>query len=288
MYTYIHTRIHVYIHTHTHECIHAYMHTCIHACIHAYIHAYHETCDAHIYKLHLCTNFCCHGVAVNLSTDDRKIPGSTPGKYNLQIKITSKSGSCGLYTPSLVEALCGILLLWSLGTSHSHLGYHTVSRPPIHVCGLRIKCNQRTVSRPPIHVCGLRIKCTYQRDTQAIDYSWTKPWYYHAAQTSSARIQDVDVILIWRLYFLGVEPGISRSSVDRFTATPWCDVILIWRLYFPGVEPGISRSSVDRFTATPWWLVSNVWYKPSRRSGKSIDRRPWNPWFDSREIQSSD
>ena len=33
---------------------------------------------------------------------------------------------------------------------------------------------------------------------------------YHAAQTSSARIQDVDVISIWRLYLPGVEPGISR------------------------------------------------------------------------------
>ena len=28
-------------------------------------------------------------VAVNLLTRDREIPGSTPGKYNLQIKITS-------------------------------------------------------------------------------------------------------------------------------------------------------------------------------------------------------
>jgi len=149
----------------------------------------------------------------------------------------------GTVSPSLVEALCGILLFWSLGTSHSHLGYHTVSRPPIHACGLRIKCNQHTVSRPPIHVCGLRIKCTYQWDTQANDYSWTNPWYYHAAQTSSARIQDVDVILIWRLYF-------------------------------PGVESGISRSLVGSFTATLWWLISNVWYKPSRRSGKSTDRWP--------------
>ena len=59
----------------------------------------------------------------------------------------------------------------------SYLGYHTVSRHSMNVCGLRINCNQHTVSRPPIHVCRLRIKCTYQRDTQAhaIDYSWTKP-----------------------------------------------------------------------------------------------------------------
>jgi len=86
----------------------------------------------------------------------------------------------------------------------------------------------RTVSRTPIHVCGLRMvspfllcKCNYQWDTQAIDYSWTKPWYYHAAQASSARIQDVDVILIWRLYLPGVEPGILRSLVGRITGTPW-------------------------------------------------------------------
>jgi len=32
-----------------------------------------------------------HGVAVNLPTDDRETPGSTPGKYNLQIKITSNN-----------------------------------------------------------------------------------------------------------------------------------------------------------------------------------------------------
>jgi len=32
-----------------------------------------------------------HGVAANLPTDDREIPGSTPGKYNLQTKITSTS-----------------------------------------------------------------------------------------------------------------------------------------------------------------------------------------------------
>ena len=34
---------------------------------------------------------------------------------------------------------------------------------------------------------------------------------YHAAQTSSARIQDVDAISIWRLYLPAVEPGISRA-----------------------------------------------------------------------------
>jgi len=48
-----------------------------------------------------------------------------------------------------------------------------------------------------------------------------KPDEYHAAHTSSARIQDVDVILIWRLYLPGIEPGISRSLVGITTVTPW-------------------------------------------------------------------
>jgi len=39
-----------------------------------------------------------------------------------------------------------------------------------------------------------------------------KPWYLHTAQTSSARIQDVELILIRRFYLPGVEPGISRST----------------------------------------------------------------------------
>ena len=34
------------------------------------------------------TNF--HGVAVILPANDHEIPGSTPGRYNLQIKITSR------------------------------------------------------------------------------------------------------------------------------------------------------------------------------------------------------
>ena len=32
-----------------------------------------------------------HGVTVVVPTKDRENPGSTPGRYNLQIKITSKS-----------------------------------------------------------------------------------------------------------------------------------------------------------------------------------------------------
>ena len=31
-----------------------------------------------------------HGVTVVIPTNDREFPGSTPGKYNLQIKITSR------------------------------------------------------------------------------------------------------------------------------------------------------------------------------------------------------
>jgi len=31
-----------------------------------------------------------HGVAVEIPTNHREIPGSTPGRYNLQIEITSK------------------------------------------------------------------------------------------------------------------------------------------------------------------------------------------------------
>jgi len=36
------------------------------------------------------------------------------------------------------------------------------------------------------------------------------------------------------------------------------DVILIWRLYLPGVEPGISRSSVGITTVTPWRFSSSL------------------------------
>ena len=45
--------------------------------------------------------------------------------------------------------------------------------------------------------------------TQAIDYSWANLMSYHTAQTSSTTIQDVDVILIWRLYFPRVEQLMS-------------------------------------------------------------------------------
>jgi len=40
---------------------------------------------------------------VVVPTNDREIPGSTPGRYYLQIKITSKSWSGEPETPSLVE-----------------------------------------------------------------------------------------------------------------------------------------------------------------------------------------
>jgi len=32
-----------------------------------------------------------HGLAVGIPTNHREIPGSTPGRYNLQIEIASKS-----------------------------------------------------------------------------------------------------------------------------------------------------------------------------------------------------
>jgi len=34
-----------------------------------------------------------HGLAVEIPTNHREIPGSTPGKYNLQIEITSFSNT---------------------------------------------------------------------------------------------------------------------------------------------------------------------------------------------------
>jgi len=54
-----------------------------------------------------------------------------------------------------------------------------------------------------------------------------KPDEYHTVQTSSARIQDFDVILTWRLYLPGVEPGISRSWLKYSPTRPnkrqiWC------------------------------------------------------------------
>ena len=53
---------------------------------------------------------------------------------------------------------------------------------------------------------------------QGIDYSWASLDSFHAVQTSSARIQDVDAI--WRLFLPGIEPGIPRSPAVRITAGP--------------------------------------------------------------------
>jgi len=152
-------------------------------------------------------------VAVVVPTVDREIQGSTPGRYSLQIKITAKSWSCGSWLRVLLKFF---MLHFTLAFPPTVMGHRTVSRPPIHVCGLRM------VS--PYLLC----RWNYQWDTQVIEYSWTKPWYYHAAQTSSARIQDVDVILILRLYLLGVEPGISRSTVGTTTGTPRRPCIKSW------------------------------------------------------------
>jgi len=38
-----------------------------------------------------------HGVPLVIPTNDREIPGSTPGRYNLQIKITSVDTHIGIY-----------------------------------------------------------------------------------------------------------------------------------------------------------------------------------------------
>ena len=38
-----------------------------------------------------------HGVTVVVPTNDREIPGSIPGRYNLQIKITSDAMLWGGY-----------------------------------------------------------------------------------------------------------------------------------------------------------------------------------------------
>ena len=48
-----------------------------------------------------------HGVAVEIPTNHREIPGSTPGRYNLQIEITSVVGSrIGVcFSPSLSLSL---------------------------------------------------------------------------------------------------------------------------------------------------------------------------------------
>jgi len=181
------------------------------------------------------------GVAVVVLTVDREIPGSTPARYCLQIKITAKSWSCG---PWLQVSLQLFMLHFTLTFPPTVMGHRTVSQPPIHVCG------HRMVS--PFLLC----RCNYQLDTQVIDYSWTKPWYYHAAQTSSARIQDVDVINISRLYFLESNPGFhgrqsvqlpvrregTASSLDRLYIKTWCKAFAAYRLWssliITGVVPG--------------------------------------------------
>jgi len=120
------------------------------------------------------------GVAVVVPTVDREISGSTPGRYNLHIKITSKLLILWTVTPSLVEA------------------FHAAFYSPPH----------RRLTRPFIilSACPFFDGCLIRYDTprmlctswgtQAIDYSWASLDTFHAAHTSSARIQDVDVILI--------------------------------------------------------------------------------------------
>ena len=76
-----------------------------------------------------------------------------------------------------------------------------------------------------------------------------------------------------------------------------CDLILIWRLYLPGIEPGISRSLVGTTTLRREGF-HQAWWKSSRHNGSCniyryiyisiciyiYDQRPRNPGFDSREI----
>jgi len=76
----------------------------------------------------------------------------------------------------------------------------------------------------------------------------------------------------------------ARYSPILVPAVP--DVILIWRLYLPGVEPGTSNAFYLRTSQLD--QTSSSLMKHSRRTGTYTDQRPWNPGFDSREIWSSD
>jgi len=134
----------------------------------------------------------------NKSNFHRRIPGSIPGRLNLQIKITSKSWSLGPW----------------LRVSLNHFMRHFTLFPNV---GPR--CRPFTILSACPFLDGWLIRHDTPRtlrtswDTQAIDYSWANLDTFHAAPTSSSRIQDVDVILIWRFNLPGIEPGISRSKI---------------------------------------------------------------------------
>jgi len=51
------------------------------------------------------------GLAVEIPTNHREIPGSTPGRYNLQIEITSRLGFKNLFPPFISRGFVSAHLL---------------------------------------------------------------------------------------------------------------------------------------------------------------------------------
>ena len=93
-----------------------------------------------------------------IPTNHREIPGSTPGRYNLQIEITSKSWSGEPETPSLVEAF--------------HAAFYCCS-PPSHRPTRHV--DPESLKRDPGSCRSLtrgRLDSAWW-GTQVIEYSWS-------------------------------------------------------------------------------------------------------------------
>ena len=62
-----------------------------------------------------------YGVTVVIPTNDREIPGSTPGRYNLQIKITSRASLIAFIGPHQTDEDVGNTKIAPLKSQVSYL-----------------------------------------------------------------------------------------------------------------------------------------------------------------------
>ena len=80
--------------------------------------------------------------------------------------------------------------------------------------------------------------------TQAIDYSWASLNTFHAAQTSSARIQDVDVLSIWRFYLRGSNLEFHGLELVLIIAPP--------RMHVSSLDTCIRGRAIIHTSSRPW------------------------------------
>jgi len=118
--------------------------------------------------------------------------------------------------------------------------------------------------------------------TQAIGYSWASLDTFHAAQTSFARIQDVDVILIWRFHLPGIEPGIprSRAGIKPLRQGRMYQVLIhasvAERFLVPTLDRGIPGSIPGRLNLqikitselSVFVFMNSCWREPSTGQGR--------------------